>query len=282
MPKWIDDLRLAKTIARAEGQDILLEFVRPTAANSKTAVGVDPRSLLDSSVFLHRTRAAFVLLRFTVSPKAAPEQIARVSTWIGRLAVTKSPTFVLLNSNGEPYGRSELAAKRVSAYRCEFAKLRELRGPRDRELALASATKTAAATCQPNPVELGLSPFRFARYVTRRARASERDAKEGASARVQRSPATADSKIDRAVDEDVSPLISRRQYRAALARLDKLIAETNPPRGRRQTLLALKGEIYLGLSDKQASAKLLDQAIAIDPNSDSARRAREIKHRLEK
>jgi tetratricopeptide (TPR) repeat protein len=269
MPKWIDDLRLAKTIAKAEGKDILLEFVRPAAA-SKPAPGVDPRSLLDSAVFLPRARATFVLMRLTVSPEAAPDQIARIGTWIGRLAVTQYPTFILLDANGAPYDRSELAANRVSVYRREFAKLREIRSPQDRVRALASAARTAAVSCQPNPITSGLCSFAFARSTPSRRRATERDS------------ATAGRKIDRVIDEEVSPLISRRQYPAALARLDKLIAETNAPRDQRQTLLALKGEVYLGLNDKQASTKVLDQAIAIDPNSESARRAREIKHRLEK
>jgi hypothetical protein len=181
---------LAKTIAKAEGKDLLLEFVRPAAAASKTASGVDPSVLLDSAVFLPRARAMFVLMRLTVSPDAAPEQIARIGSWIGRLAVTQFPTFVLLDANGAPYGRSEMAAKRVSGYRREFAKLRELRSEQDRELALATAKIRAAVTCQPNPIATGLCSFAFTRYAPARRRTTDRASKQAVASHAPRDPAT--------------------------------------------------------------------------------------------
>jgi hypothetical protein len=60
------------------------------------------------------------------------------------------------------------------------------------------------------------------------------------------------------------------------------MAEAKPSRDQLQRLLAFKGQAYCGLNDWQRSAKVLDQAIALDPQSESARRARDVKQQLQK
>ncbi len=111
LPKWLDDLRAAKAVAKVEHKDILLEFARPVAGSDTETVAAPSTTLLDSELFLNRERAAFVLLRLTVSPQMPERTVKRVSRLLTRMAVTRFPTFVLLDSNAFPYARSELISQ---------------------------------------------------------------------------------------------------------------------------------------------------------------------------
>jgi hypothetical protein len=282
LPKWLDDLRTAKAAAKAEHKDILLEFARPVAGSDPETAATPSTTLVDSELFLNREGAGFVLLRLTVSPQMPDRTVKRVSRLLTRMAVTRFPTLVLLDSKGVPYAHSELITQRVSAYRREFDRLRQIHVRRDRELSFAAATTGIECARHLDAVLKAVGPLADTEYADLELRVTELDPQNKAGLRAKYEAAVIHRKIDRAIQAEVSPLMDRRQYQAALARLDKLIAEAKPSGDQLQRVLAFKGQAYCGLNDRQRSAKVLDQAIALDPQSESARRARDVKQQLQK
>ena len=136
----------AQALAKAQGKDLLIEFTRPLSSPDAASTTV-----LDSNAFLRPVGSACVLLRVSLSPHSPPEQLAQVSAWAMRLGVTKFPTFVLLDSEGIPYARSEFVSQAAIAYCGELYRLRRVRKRRDRELdrAYVATGLERAATWMP-------------------------------------------------------------------------------------------------------------------------------------
>jgi hypothetical protein len=211
LPKWLENLRTAKAVAKAEHKDILLEFARPVAGNNPETAATPSTTLVDSELFLDREGAAFVLLRLTVSPQMPDRRVAWVSRLLTRMAVTRFPAFALLDSKGIPYARSELITQRVSAYRREFDRLRQIHVRRDRELALAAATTGIECARHLDAVLKAVGPLADTEYADLRLRVIQLDPQNKAGLRAKYEEAVIHRKIDRAIQAEVSPLMDRRQ-----------------------------------------------------------------------
>jgi hypothetical protein len=278
---WLHDMPTAQALAKAEGKDILLEFDGPESSRGTPPMpGSSSPRILDSRFFLRPIETAFVPLRVSLSSDAPPEQLARISAWATRLAVTRFPTFILLDSNGTPYARTELVTKSAWLYFHEFRRLRKVRIQRDRELALADAAKGIDRARHLDAVLKAVGPLADTEYAALEQRVTELNPRNTAGLRAKYEATVAHRKIDRTVQDEVYPLVDRGEYGAAIARLDRLIADTKPSRSQRQLLVAFKGQLYFGLRDRLTSTRLLDEAIALDPNSESGRRARAAKHQF--
>lgn len=281
LPKWLDDVRTAKAVAKAQHKDILLEITRPvTSGDPKTAPPA--KTLLDSELFLDHAGATFVLLRLTASPQMPDRTIARVSGLVARTPVTRFPTFVLLDSNGKPYARSELISQRVSAYRREFDRLQQIQIRSDRQLALAAVTTGAECDYHLDAVLRIVNPLADTEYAELEQRVTALDPQNKAGLKAKYQAAVLRHKTESEIQREVSPLMERWQFQAALARIDWLMVDAKLSRDQRQRLLAFKGQAYCGLGDPARSAKVLAQAIAIDPNSESGRVASDLKQHLPK
>ena len=125
-----------------------------------------------------------------------------------------------------------------------------------------------------------VGPLADTEYSALEQRVTELDPQNSAGLRAKYAAAVTRHKLDRVVRDEVYPLVDRGEFRVAIARLDRLIADAEPSRSQRQLLVALKGQMYLGLRDQQTSAKLLDEAIALDPKSESGRRVQATKLQL--
>jgi hypothetical protein len=79
--------------------------------------------------------------------------------------------------------------------------------------------------------------------------------------------------VQQTLRRKVHPLIQRGLYAAAVAAIDRLIGEEKPARDPLQILMTLKGQLYFSLNQTPICVKLLDEAIALAPESESARRA---------
>ncbi len=282
-PQWLGDLRAAQNLAKAQHKDLLIEFTQPLRSNGTRPSKETPSTtVLDSEMFLRPIGSAFVLLRVSLSPNNPPEQLAQVSAWAMRLAVTKFPTFVLLDSEGVPYARSEFVAQAAIAYCGEIRRLRRVRNRRDRELAMADATTGLERARHLDAVLKMVGPLADTEYGALEERVTELDPHNSAGLRAKYDAAITRHKLDRAFRDEVYPLVDRGNYRAAITRLDRLIADAKPSRSQRQLLVAFKAQLYFGLHDPQTSAKLLEEAIALDPQSEMGRRARTTQHQIAK
>jgi hypothetical protein len=281
LPTWLDDWRIAQRIASAEGKDILLEFTRPAdLSTTGTPRATSSASVVDSDAFLRPIGGAFVLLRLTLSHDTLPEDAARFSTWATRLSVTKFPTFVLLDSHGTPYARSELVAKGAFAYLCEFQRLRKVRKKRDRQLALADATAGIERAHHLDRALNEVARFADTEYADLQERVTELDPQNSAGLRSKYETTMTHRQVECEVRDSVYPLINGGNYVGAIGRLNALVAGAKPPRDDLQRILAIKAELLYGLHAKEMSTKLLNEAIALDPKSELARCARNVKREL--
>lgn len=186
------------------------EFAEPIAwARSVTAAVTPSVTLFDGQTILRPVRIAFALMRLSLSPTAAREEIVKAIACAGRLAGRRFPTFISLDSK---------VASCPAAGRLKHA-----------------GADTSTANQQ---------------SLARTARV------------------------------EVYPLIERGQFGAAIARIDRLMANTKVTRDQLQLLLVLEGQLYFSLNETQKAVSLLDQAISLAPGSESARRARNAKYEL--
>jgi hypothetical protein len=272
--KWLDDWQTAQAIAKAEGKDILLQLTLPVSSGSKgAATATGSATLLESTTFLRPISASFVLLRVSVSHDMPADQIARTRAWAMRAAVTRFPTFVLLDSDGTAYAQSEFAAKGAIAYWSELKRLRKVRRRRDRELALAAAATGIARARHLDAVLTAVGPLGDTDYAALQQQVIDLDPQNTTGLRAKYESAITHRKIDRTVQDEVYPLIDRGQYMAGIARLAWLMADVNSSRDPLQLLLAFKGQVSYRLKEQLMSAKLLAASIAMAPNGESAHRA---------
>lgn len=278
-PEWLDDLRAALAAAGAEKKDVLLEFSR-SEPDSKPGETLESK-LLDQEPFRRSLGKTFVLLRMVPSSRMSPARITEVATCAQRLGIERFPTFILLDSRGRPYARSERVAADVAGYEQEFARLSAIRLERDKFVALAAEAKGADRARYLDRALKVVAPFADSEYTDLEAEIVKLDAQNAAGLKSKYDTTVAYRRIDAAIQNEVYPLIDRGNYKAALARIDRLISETKPPRPQLQLLVAFKGQLYYSLGEKKRAAQFLDQAIALDPTSESAQRARSARLQVE-
>jgi Tfp pilus assembly protein PilF len=88
------------------------------------------------------------------------------------------------------------------------------------------------------------------------------------------------NEADSTIQNEVYPLVDSGDYAGAIARLDHLIGTVKPQREQLQLLLAFKGQLYFSSGDKQKAVGALDDAIALDPQSEPAARARAARQQI--
>jgi tetratricopeptide (TPR) repeat protein len=125
-----------------------------------------------------------------------------------------------------------------------------------------------------------VAPFADSEYVDIEHQIVALDPQNVAGLKSKYESAVVSRELDAVIQNEIYPLADRGKYAAAIARLDRLIAQTKSPRPQLQLLTAFKGQLYYSLGDKRRAARFLDDAIAIDPQSESAARARAAKLQL--
>ena len=129
-----------------------------------------------------------------------------------RLGVTKFPTFVLLDSEGIPYARSEFVSQAAIAYCGEIQRLRRVRNRRDRELVRAAATAGLERARHLDTVLKAVGPLADTEYSALEEHVTELDPQNAAGLRAKYDAAVMHHKLDRAVREEIYPLVDRGEY----------------------------------------------------------------------
>jgi tetratricopeptide (TPR) repeat protein len=272
---WLEEMRPALAAAKAQGKDVLVEFSAPQE-DADSASALD-RNVLDREGFLGNVGQTFVLLRMASSPDMPPARITQVTTFAERLGVARFPTFVLLDSDGKPYAKSELVASDANEYQKEFTRLRVFHTRRDEALALAQGSKGIERAKHLDQALGAVGPFGETEYADLRHEVIDLDSQNAAGLKAKYEPAVLARQIDSAIQDEVYPLVDRGDYSAAMARIDRLMNEVKATPAQVQLLTAFKGQLFYSLGEKGKAAELLDKAIAIDPASESAGRARAAK-----
>jgi tetratricopeptide (TPR) repeat protein len=272
---WLQDLRPALEMAKAQQKDILLEFSAPQ--EDAGSPGALESGVLDRTSFRRDVGRSFILVRMASSSDMPPARITQVTTCAERLGVARFPTFVLMDSDAKPYARSELVASNEIDYQNEFSRLRKLHAQRDESLALANATKGIERAKHLDAALTAVESFAESEYADLRHEVIDLDPDNAAGLRAKYEPAILARQIDATIQNEVYPLADRGDYSAAIARIDRLMNEIKPTRAQLQLMMAFKGQLFYSLGDKGKAAELMDKAITIDPASESAGRARAAK-----
>jgi tetratricopeptide (TPR) repeat protein len=268
-------LRPALAIAKSQRKDILLEFSAPQ--DNAGAPGALESDVLDREPFRREVGEGFILVRMASSSDMSPAQITQVTTCAQRLGVARFPTFVLLDSDGKPYARSELIASNGIDYQNEFRRLQDLHVRRDESIALARNTKGIERAKHLDDALTAVGSFAESEYADLRSEVIALDPKNAAGLKAKFEPAMLARQIDATIQGEVYPLVDRGDYPAAIARIDRLMNEIKPTPAQLQLMIAFKGQLFYSLGDKRKAAELMDKAITIDPASESAGRARAAK-----
>lgn len=272
---WIPDLRPALAMAKSQRKDILLEF--PAPQENTGACGALESDILDREPFRQEVGKAFILVRMASSGDMSPARITQVTTCAERLGVARFPTFVLLDSDGKPYARSELVASDRIDYQNEFNRLQKLHAQRDESIALAQSAKGIERARHLDDALATVGSFAESEYADLRSEVISLDPENAAGLKAKYEPALLARQIDATIQGEVYPLVDRGDYPAAIARIDRLMNEIKPTPAQLQLMIAFKGQLFYSSGDKRKAAEFMDKAIAIDPASESARRARAAK-----
>jgi hypothetical protein len=276
---WLVDLRPAFTQARSQHKDVLLHFSPP--AHRASATLQSAAAVLDSEALRRSLGERFVLLRMAApSNESSPGNATEVTTWAQKLAVTTFPTFVLLDAQAKPYAKSELVATSAEKYQEEFQRLQKTRTNRDQAMTQAAAVQGLERAKYLDKALAEVAIFADSEYSDIERKIVDLDPQNAAGLKAKYESTVVTREIDSVIQNEVYPLADRGNYRAAVARIDRLIGESKPPRSQLQLLTAFKGQLYFSLGDKRRGTQVLDEAIAIDPQSESAARARAAKAQL--
>jgi hypothetical protein len=268
IPAWLSDPDAAAAVAVASGKDLLVEFDAPGSTGGSAKTGSE---VFDTEAFRRSAGEAFVMVRLGSSADAPADSAARVAVWGERLGVTRFPAVVLLDSRGRPYADTVWDEKESKASVQILRQLRQVKTERDAELA---AAKRATALDRARHLDAALHLVgRFAAcpaYVEVMREIVSLDKSNAAGLKGKYAGVMAGIDVDVAIQSEVYPMIDKGDLAGAIARIDQLMVDANPPAGQRQLLLAFKGQLYFSLHDTRGASKAFDEAMRIDPNSETA------------
>ncbi len=251
-PDGSPEIGRALDTAQAQRKDVLFRF----AASADAAAHGTEAAALDSEEFRSTVGAMFVLVRLAPSAESSPAQVTEITTWAQRLGVARFPTFVLLDAEGRPYAKTEVGAADVAGYQKEFRRLREVHTKRDELLALAGRATGAERAKLLDQALAAVASFADSEYVDIEHQIVELDPQNVAGLKSKYESAVVSRELDAVIQNEIYPLADRGKYAAAIARLDRLIAQTKSPRPQLQLLTAFKGQLYYSLGDKNGARAL--------------------------
>jgi tetratricopeptide (TPR) repeat protein len=274
---WLQDLGPALTAAKLQKKDVLIEFSAPEGgpgADAQDGTGFDRQA------FGRTMNSSFVLVRMTPSNEMSPAQITAITTCAERLGVGRFPTFVLMDAEGKPYAKSEKTAGTLESYPAEFRQLQQLRERRDLCLKLARSASGSSKAQLLEEALVAVGPYSMTEYTELQREIIELDAGNELGLKGKYEGTVIARQMDSVIQTEVYPLVDHGNYKAAIGRIDRLIGEAKPPADQLQLLLAFKGQLYFSMGDRPQATRVLDAAIAVDPSSASADRARTAKLQL--
>ncbi len=138
---------------------------------------------------------------------------------------------VLLDAEARPYAKSELIASDSESYQKEFQRLQAIRTQRDQSLALADVAKGIERARLLDKALTAVRPFADSEYCDVERQIVDLDPQNVAGLKSKYESAVVARELDAVIQHEIYPLADRGNYKAAIARLDRLIAETKvaPP-----------------------------------------------------
>ncbi|HWB05203.1 MAG TPA: thioredoxin family protein [Verrucomicrobiales bacterium] len=269
---WTEDFEKAKATAAKDNRDLLIEFTGsdwcPYCVQLK-------KEVFNKDAFKTEAPKSFVLveLDFPRKKEQAPEIKAQNEKLEKQYAVDGYPTVILADAQGRPYAVIGYEEGGPAKYMERLTELRKVREKRDESFKKASAAegvekaKHIMAAIEDIDENLVQS---FYKKELDEAVAADKDDVTGVKLM---------SKMG-ALNEELAALHAAEKFDEFTKRIDKFIKDERVTGEKKQELLLTKLAVN-GPDKIEASLKLIDEVIAVDPKSDMAEQAKMIKENLQ-
>ena len=274
---WSEDYAAAQKLAAESGRDLLLDF---TGSDWCGYCMMLDKEVFQQQVFLTTAPKDFVLVKID-TPKDPTKQSETLRTQnqklIEHFAIAGFPTILLADTSGRPFaalGYDKKFANDPAGWVDQASALRQIRI--DRDDAFAKAAKSVGME-RARHFAQGLDkldPTWFSGFYQKERDAILAEDKEDTLGlrktlgQLEEDRAF-ETKLE-ALTEETDKLLAANKTKEAIGVIDTWLAKENPIGERRQMVLSLKVDLVEALGDDQATLKLIDEVIHLDPRSSTA------------
>lgn len=279
---WTSDFEKAKTRAVAEKRDLLIDFTGSDWCGWCMKL---EEEVFSKDAFKLEAPKNFVLVEIDFpQEKQLPEAIKMQNEKLQeKYKVEGFPSIVLADAEGRPYAVTGYEEGGAAKYMEMLADLRKVRIARDEGLKKAAAAegvekaKSIAAALKGIDKEL-IHTF-YTKEVEEAIAADKEDVTGLKKSRDEFASQRAfDEKLE-ALDEELSKLHEAEKFTEFSARVDKFIADEKLTGERKQQTMMIKLAV-IGPDKLKDAEKLIDEVIALDPKSDTAEQAKNVRESL--
>lgn len=253
---WLDDFNAALDRAEKENKDLLLNF---TGSDWCSWCKKLKEEVFDQEVFKKQAPAQFVLVEVDF-PRHKPVKAGN-DILMREFSVQGFPTIFLADSKGRVYGRTGYREGGAEKYLAHFAALRKVKVARDELLAQAAH---ASGVEKAKLLDQALAPFEgdglLIGYDEEVNQILKADAENKAGLKNK-------YEIRRRILDVENAMLGARDFKGAIAKVDALLKDLNPPQDARQYALYLKARAQHFAGDPAAAMVTLQAALDVSPES---------------
>lgn len=263
---WMTDFEAAKKKAAAEGKDLFVDFT------GSDWCGWCKR--LNQEVFQHEPfqkgvadKYVLVELDYPRKPETLAKQSDEIKAQNAKLQQTYQiqgfPTILITDAEGRPYAKTGYREGGPEAYLTHLAELQENKKNRDAAFAKAESQKgLEKATALFEGLQAVPEDYRgLYRSVIETIKANDPDDTTGLIAATEQQEAMME------LERQLQNAMRGGDSDQAVKLVDDFVKKYEPAGEEKQKLLAIKLNIHYSKDDFDAMEKVIDEIIAIDPNS---------------
>jgi thioredoxin-related protein len=263
---WMTDFEAAKKKAAAEGKDLFVDFT------GSDWCGWCKR--LNQEVFQHEPfqkgvadKYILVELDYPRKPETLAKQSDEIKAQNAKLQQTYQiqgfPTILITDAEGRPYAKTGYREGGPEAYLTHLAELQENKKNRDAAFAKAESQKgLEKATALFEGLQAVPEDYRgLYRSVIETIKANDPDDTTGLIAATEQQEAMIE------LERQLQNAMRGGDSDQAVKLVDDFVKKYEPAGEEKQKLLAIKLNIHYSNNDFDAMEKVIDEIIAIDPNS---------------
>lgn len=276
---WADDMDAAMAQARAQGKDLLLDFTGSDWCPPCMAL---KREVFDTPAFADAVRDQFVLveLDFPRQHALAPETAEQNAAWSDRLGVVGFPTIVLADAQGRPYAVTGYQPGGAAAYVKHLESLQPRKAQRDAQLEAAAAAQGAerakryaqALEALGDPPPIDAFPEEVDAII-----AADADNALGLRARYE---GYRESRALQVALRPLEPLMMAGDWDGAFDFVEGVIQERGLQGELLQAMKSLQAQMRYQQQRLAESRRLLDEAIAVDPDSPTGTKLQDMRRQV--
>jgi thioredoxin-related protein len=282
---WVQDFEAAKATATKEKKDLLMDFTGSDWCGWCIKL---KEEVFSKDAFRNVVPNDFVLVELDFpqdESKITPEIKKQNEGLRDTYAIEGYPTIILADAAGRPYARTGYEEGGPEKYVTHLATLREAKTARD--AAFAKAEK-AEGLEKAKLLAEGLAkvdPQFHGNFYQDQVKAIMEADKEDTLGFGKKAKLAAQTKEFEAKVAEISPKLDEKvqagDFAGAGQIIDKLIADANYEGEMKQRAMTLRLSLAAMSGDHAAGLKLLDEIIAIDAETETARQYKEIRPRIE-